>query len=394
MVQRAAICGRERGRGPGVEHVRVAGEAAGLAALGGVVPGRRVGHGIDRQVRVPGDDRFGVARLALGVERVPDRDRHAEEPLPADQPVAVQAVHPVLVPDPHVRGMPVDLPAPGQQGLGQLRVAAAVAQVPLLAGDDLQRLAALFVEVDRVPDRLGVAEQVAGRAQQAGDPLPGRHRRLAGELPVGAAPGPAGDRRGRAGQEAPVLARHRARGQAELPPPGDVAGVAERADHRDAGALARVRQVVRQHRDLDPEQRRAHRGPEQARVALVVRPGDQRDAGREQLGAGGRHRHRPAVRGAEGDPVIGAGDLPVLHLGLGDRGAERDVPQRRRLGQVRLTAGQVAQKGALRDGPGAGADGPVHGGPVHRQAQPPPHLLERLLVQVGQPLAQLHEVAP
>ena len=48
--------------------------------------------------------------------------------------------------------------------LRQARVAAAVAQVPLLAGDDLQRLAALLVEVDRVPDRLGVAEQVSRRS--------------------------------------------------------------------------------------------------------------------------------------------------------------------------------------------------------------------------------------
>ena len=42
------------------------------------------------------------------------------------------------------------------------------------------------------------------------------------------------------------------------------------------------------------------------------------------------------------------GDLPVLELGLGDRGAEVDVPQRRGLGLVRLAAGEVAQERALR----------------------------------------------
>jgi hypothetical protein len=97
--------------------------------------------------------------------------------------------------------------------------------------------------------------------------------------------------------------------------------------------------------------------------------------------------------GVEGDPVVGAGDLPVLHLGLGDRGAEGHIPQGRRLGQVRLTARQVAQEGALRDGAGGLVDGPVHRGPVHRQAEPAPRLLERLLVQVGQALAQLDEAA-
>ena len=36
-----------------------------------------------------------VVGLAVGVERVPDRERHAEEPLARDQPVAVEPVDPV-----------------------------------------------------------------------------------------------------------------------------------------------------------------------------------------------------------------------------------------------------------------------------------------------------------
>src|SRR5579859_5311048 len=70
------------------------------------------------------------------------------------------------------------------------------------------------------------------------------------------------------------------------------------------------------------------------------------------------------------------------------------VPQRRRLGEVGLAPCQVAQEGALGDGPRAVVNGPVHRGPVHRQAQPPPHLLERLFVQVGEPLAEFDEVSP
>ena len=227
-----------------------------------------------------------MTRLALGVERVPERDRHAEEALPADQPVTVQAIHPVLVPDPHVGGVPADPAAGLDQGPRQFRVAPAVAQVPLPGGDDLQRLAAPLVEVDRVPDRLRVGEQVAVGAQQSGDPFPGGHRGLTGELPVGVAARPAGDRRGRAGHEAAVPAHHRPGLQVQLPPPGDVVGVAERAHHGDPGALRRVGQMVRPHRHLHPEHRRAHGRADQGGIALVPRVGDQRHAGGRAARAG------------------------------------------------------------------------------------------------------------
>jgi len=121
--------------------------------------------------------------------------------------------------------------------------------------------------------------------------------------------------------------------------------------------------------------------------------GHERHAGGEQFRAGRHDRDGRAVRAAERDRVRRAGDLPVLHLGLGHRGLERHVPQRRRLGEVGLAPGQVAQEGALGDGPRALLDGPVHGGPVHRQPEPPPHLLERLLVQVGEAVAEFDEVA-
>ena len=62
---------------------------------------------------------------------------------------------------------------------------------------------------------------------------------------------------------------------------------------------------------------------------------------------------------------------------------------------VRLAAGQVAQERPLRGRPGPPAPIVVYGQrPVHRQPEPPPQRLERLLVLDGQPLAQLDEVAP
>ena len=95
----------------------------------------------------------------------------------------------------------------------------------------------------------------------------------------------------------------------------------------------------------------------------------------------------------ESDPVVRAGPFPVLEFGLGDGRAEGDVPQRGRFGLVRLAARQVAQERALGHGAGALVDGLIRVVPVDRQAQPPPEVLERLLVLLGEALAQL-EIAP
>ena len=115
-----------------------------------------------------------VVRLALGVQAVPDRERHAEEPLPGDQPVPVQPADPVVVAVLHVRRHPGQLLAPPQQRLLELGVPAAVADVPLPGGDDLQRLVALLVEVGLPRGRGGLAVEVAGRAQRLDHRLPGR----------------------------------------------------------------------------------------------------------------------------------------------------------------------------------------------------------------------------
>src|SRR3712207_9536646 len=76
--------------------------------------------------------------------------------------VAVEALDPVLVAVPHVLGDPLDLPAALDEGLAQRVVPAAVADVPLPRGDDLQRPLALLVELHRVGDRPRVAVQVTG----------------------------------------------------------------------------------------------------------------------------------------------------------------------------------------------------------------------------------------
>jgi hypothetical protein len=43
----------------------------------------------------------------VGADRVPDRDGDTEEPLPGDEPVSGKPVDPVLIPDSHEFGYPV-----------------------------------------------------------------------------------------------------------------------------------------------------------------------------------------------------------------------------------------------------------------------------------------------
>ena len=90
--------------------------------------------------------------------------------------------------------------------------------------------------------------------------------------------------------------------------------------------------------------------------------------------------------------MVGAGVLPGLELCLGDRRLEGDVPQRRRLLQVGLTAGEVAQERALADGLRLGPDRRVVLLPVDGEAEGSPQVLEDLLVLLDEDLAELDEV--
>ena len=294
----------QRAGGPGVHDVGVADEAAGHAALVGGVAGGHVGGRVDGQL-VLGRQRAACRSCGSPscVERVPDRERHAEEPLPRHQPVAVEAADPVLVADLHEVGVEPELGAAGQQRLAQGLVATAVADVPLAAGDDLEGLVALLVEVRLALGGHRLAVEVARLAQPGDDGLAGARTSSCRRAPrSGRARPRTPSHSGRLAQDAAVAAHHRARRQLQLAPPLHVGEVAERAAHRDAGALVGLGQGVRQDGDLDVEQRRADRGAEQVLVALVVGVRDERDARGEQLGAGGLDVDRAAVA-VERDPV-------------------------------------------------------------------------------------------
>src|SRR4029078_13217275 len=92
---------------------------------------------------------MGVVASAIGQDRIPHRERHAEEALAADAPVAVEPVDPVLEPRLHVGGVPLLLPRPLWQPLAELDRL----DEPLAALDDLERTIALLEELHRVRDR-------------------------------------------------------------------------------------------------------------------------------------------------------------------------------------------------------------------------------------------------
>ncbi len=237
----------ERRSGPGVHHVGVADEAAGHAALR-FGEARRARRGrVHRQFGLGGHEHVVVQGQAIGIQPVPDGDRHAEEALAADQPVPVEAVHPVAVAGLHVGRVPGELVAAPHQLVAQRLVAATVADVPLAGGHDLQRAGAALVELHRVGDRARLAEHLAAGGQQLHDLLLRLLRVQAGDLLIRVATVGGGDPVRRVERETAVEADEGPARQVQFAPPGDVGDVAEGADHGDAGALLGIGQVVGHH---------------------------------------------------------------------------------------------------------------------------------------------------
>ena len=197
------------------------------------------------------------------------------------------------------------------------------------------------------------------------------------------------------GKDATVAADDHPHVERELAPPGDVGGVAERADHRDAGALVGLRQLVGAHLDFLAVERNLHGGAEVRLEALVVGVRHERDAGGEQFGTRGVDLDRTRSVGLrECDLVVRPRPILVDDLGLGHSSAEVDVPQGRRFLGVRLAACDVAQEGALADAAAALVDRGVLQRPVDAQAEPTEEPLEQFLVDLDEFVAQFEEVRP
>ena len=383
--------GQRRG-GPSVHDVLFGGETTGHITLGLVVALRHVDGRVDRQTILGRSDRVIVIRLAGSVHRVPQRERDAEEALTGDQPVAVQAVHPVLITHAHEVGVELEFLATLDKLGVQLGVGTAVLQIPLAGGDDLERLVALLVEVRHTLGRGRLAVQIAGLAQLVDDDLAGGERGLASGFGKDLAAGRVLDPVRGIHHDTAVALDDRAGGQLQVAPPLDVGYITERTAHGDTGTLVHFGGRVRQNRHLDLEQRGVDVLAEVLLVAFVVRVGDQRGAGRQQFGAGGLDVDRGAVLKAEGHLVVEAGVFARFELGLGHGGLEGHIPQAGGVLLVGLATGEVAQEGLLGHTLRVLTDGVVGLRPVDGQTQLAPQGLKQLLILSSQTLAQLDEV--
>ena len=325
-----------------------------------------------------------VIRGAILLHRVPQRERNAEEALAGDQPVAVEAVHPVLVAHAHEIGVEVQLLAARDELGVQLLVGAAVLQVPLAGGDDFERLVALLVEVRHTLGRGRLAVQIAGSAQLVDDDLTCGERGLARGLLEDTLAFLVFDPIRGVHDDAPVALDDGTQRQVQIAPPFDVGHVAERTAHGDAGALVHFRRLMRQNRHLHMEQRGVDVLAEILLVTLVVRMRDQRAAGGQQFRTGGLDVDRGAVFETERHLVVEARIFARFQFGLGHCGLERHVPQTRSVLLIRFATGQVAQERLLGHALRMLADGVVGLRPVDGQAEGAPQRLELLLVLGGE----------
>ncbi len=342
--------------------------------------------------------------VAVGVEGVPDRDRHAEVALPAHAPVERQVLGPVAIANLHEVGMPAHLRTLREERL----LLVEQAHEPLARRHQLEGPVALLVELDGVLDRLGLALQrrTASRRAAGGVAQQLRHR-LAGLLdPLARKLGVTAIRR------LGVEARERLLAEADLQepsialdqlaqrqplraPPLEVGGIAEGAYHQDAGAFLGIRELAREDRNRHAEERRHGPAPEEVPVALVVRVGRDTHAGGQQLGTR-RRDHEAALSAlhAELDVVERAALHAVFHLRLRHCGLEVHVPCGGGVRAVEVPLLPEVQEAELRQPPRALADGLVQLGPVDGEAHAAEQLFERLLVLRRHPLAQGDEVGP
>ena len=363
---------RKRTGRPGVHHVGITHKAARFSAILLRIARRRFARRIDRHRVFTGYDRRAVLGLPVLVEGIPNRKRNPEETLTADAPVGIQAFYPGRVAGLHVRRVPGDLVAP----LEKLGARVQRLDEPLTAGDDLERPVALLVELDRMSDRLGLGQQIAGFGELLDNALLGllgvealefvvvalRPIRVL-RFPTGLSPD---DR-----HECASPADGRANRQLEFPPPEDVRSIAESTDHGDSAALAGVSEFVRQDRDPNAEERGRHLLTEQRPIALVLGMGNQRHARSDQFRPRGFDRDH-LVFVVKGHPVICGRGLAIFDLGLRHRGLKIHIPQSRSLDLIGQPLGEHAGKGTLRDALCDLADRGVGQRPVDRETQATP----------------------
>ena len=363
--------GERRGR-PRIHNVRLRSEAARHIALVFAIAFRHIVGRIDWQTILARYDRMIVIGGAIFIHRIPQRERHAEEALTGDQPIAIQTVHPVFVTNAHEIGVEVQFAAAFDQLGVQLLIGAAVLEVPLAGSDDFERLVALLIEVRHTLGRSRLTVKITGFAQCVNDDLTCGERRLSGGLLEDALAFLVFDPIRGVHDDASVALDDGTQRQVQVAPPFDVGHVAERTAHGDASALVHFRGLVRQNRHLHVEQRGVDILAEILLVTLIVRMRDQCAAGRQQFRTGGFDVDRSAVFETEGHLVVEARVFAGFQFGLSHCGLEGHIPQTRSIFLVRFAAGEIAQECLLGHALRVLADGVVGLRPVDGQTEGAP----------------------
>ena len=337
----------QRGSGgvhPCVEDIGASDQLS--AALRALLHGRGVEGGVHVALLLGGA--YGVA--ALGA--LPYGDGGGEDPLPAQDPVPLQGVGPVLEPDLHELGEPVDLRGPLeydvleigglQEPLGDLQVLDGRVAPP--ADGDLLGVV-LLLDQDAL-----VLEVLDGR-------FPGLEDGHAGVLP------------GELGHAA-ALVDALLHLEVVLHDPLEVVLVPDGADHDGPGPVVHLDLGVGDDLDPLPEEGSDELLPDQVLLLLVVRVDGDGFACAQQLGpGGGDHDVAGAVRQCELDEVELVDVVPVLHLGVGQGGHAAGAPVNGEVGLVDQAAVEQVHEGQLGDPPVVGGVGLVVDAGVHALSQ-------------------------
>ena len=221
-------------------------------------------------------------RTAVGPHRVPHREWHAEVALAADTPIHVQVFRPAPVAQTHEVGVPLDTVSHFEQALLLIQEA----YKPLARRNELEGLFPFFEELDGMFDRLGFSGQSSGGAELLHDELFGLLNVSPGEggiglVGCGCIAGFPSLRSKFDGHKTAIPADHLPERKALLAPPENVCGIAEGADHQNAGALLGIHLPAGKYRHGNVENRRDGMFSEEMLKASVVGMGRDTHASRQ-----------------------------------------------------------------------------------------------------------------
>ena len=194
--------------------------------------------------------------------RMFERNRHAENPLAADEPVSIQTADPVCAAAAHETRRPSELISGLQEVLTKRGITSAIAQVPLPRRDDLERTVIFFEELNGMFDRQRRSDQGVTRLQRLDYPPTRFCNRTSRNLHVRCASFLQHDPVRQVMLHATVLIEDHACWKIKFMPPDHICEIATGTDHRKAGAFRRIGERMRFHRHVHAKPRATDRPAE------------------------------------------------------------------------------------------------------------------------------------